>query len=95
MPRTSFGITSIHKPKTYILINSQKKTNKYFFCGDCGSNLYTELAMMPEAVCVKAGCLDGGMADIKPAFELFVQERKGYVSVVDGAEQRLQMGEAP
>jgi hypothetical protein len=35
------------------------------------------------------------MADIKPAFELFVQERKGYVSVVDGAEQRLQMGEAP
>ncbi|KAJ3477727.1 hypothetical protein NLG97_g8762 [Lecanicillium saksenae] len=52
-PRDGFSVTK-GTPKTYDAIGDSGKINKHFFCGNCGSSLYTELEIMPTAVCVKA-----------------------------------------
>ena len=65
------------------------KINKHFFCGECGSSLYTELEIMPESVYIKAGGLDGVASQLggTAATELYTEDRVPYLKPTDGAEQ--------
>lgn len=76
-------------PKSYDIKGDSGKINKHFFCANCGSSLYTELEIMPTAVCVKAGSLDGGAAalDNKIAVEFYTKDRVGYLHGVADAKQ--------
>ena len=57
---------------------------------DCGSSLYTELEIMPDAVCVKAGSIDDkDVRDFKAtSVEFYCKDRMGYQTAVEGAEQK-------
>ena len=59
----------------------------------CGSSLYTELELMPDVTCIKAGGLDGGLADIKEiGVEFYTKDRVGYSQPVKGAKQEPAFG---
>jgi len=93
VPRTSFKVTSSTKPKEYDAIGNSGKVNKHFFCGTCGSGLYTELEVMPEMTCVKAGGLDGGKADIGvPGVEFYTKDRVSFAPACEGAKQEPVFG---
>ncbi|CAG9996023.1 unnamed protein product [Clonostachys byssicola] len=66
------------------------------FCGDCGTTLFRECYDDPSAfggaVILKLGVLDAEqrsvLDDAKPTAELFVGQRVGWVTPIEGAEQR-------
>lgn len=70
------------------------KVNKHFFCPNCGSSLYTELEVMPEMTCVKAGGLDGGHANLanKIDVEFYTKDRCVYLKEVEGSKQEPAFG---
>lgn len=53
VPRDKFKVVQ-GSPKTWDAKGDSGKINKHFFCGTCGSSLYTELEVMPDVTCVKA-----------------------------------------
>lgn len=93
VPRTNFKVTS-GTPKTWDAKGNSGKINKHFFCGTCGSGLYTELEVMPEMTCVKAGGLDGGAASLggKVGVEFYTKDRVSYLQGIDGAKQEPVFG---
>ncbi|CZT18588.1 probable DUF636 domain protein [Ramularia collo-cygni] len=89
VPRTSFKVTK-GSPKDYDAVGASGKINKHWFCGTCGSSLYTELEVMPDMTCVKTGSLDGGAADHKIAVEFYNRDRLSYTKPVEGADQKAE-----
>ncbi|RWA04542.1 hypothetical protein EKO27_g10566 [Xylaria grammica] len=81
-------------PKSYDAVGASGKINKHFFCSNCGSSLYTELEVMPDVTCVKAGGLDGGAANLgnQIGVEFYVKDRPQYLKPCDGAKQEPQFG---
>lgn len=68
-PTSSHPAVSLKaSPKTATL-------NKHWFCPRCGSNLYTELRIMPDVTCVKSGGLDGGAVVNGIGVESYTKER--------------------
>ncbi|CAI7664714.1 unnamed protein product [Penicillium palitans] len=93
VPRTSFKVTK-GTPNSYDALGNSGKINKHFFCPTCGSSIYTELEIMPDMTCVKAGTLDGGEADLKGKVdvEFYVKDRPAYLAAVEGAKQEQLLG---
>ncbi|GJD05452.1 glutathione-dependent formaldehyde-activating enzyme [Colletotrichum higginsianum] len=89
VPRTSFKVTQ-GEPKFYDITGDSGKNNRHFFCSNCGSSLYTELDLMADVTCIKAGGLDEGKASLegKPAVEFYCKDRLSYLVDVKGADQK-------
>ncbi|KDN67153.1 putative glutathione-dependent formaldehyde-activating enzyme [Colletotrichum sublineola] len=89
VPRASFKVTQ-GEPKFYDIVGDSGKNNRHFFCSNCGSSLYTELDLMPDVTCIKAGGLDDGKASLdgKPAVEFYCKDRVSYLTDVKSAEQK-------
>lgn len=81
-------------PKTWDAVGDSGKINKHFFCGNCGSSLYTELEVMPDMACVKAGGLDGGAASLggQIGVEFYTKDRVSYLGDCEGAKQEKAFG---
>lgn len=80
--------------KTYDVIGDSGKVNKHYFCGTCGSSLYTELELMPDVTCIKAGGLDGGKADLGDInVEFYTKDRVSFAKAVEGAKQEPIFGQ--
>lgn len=61
-----------------------------FFCGDCGSSLWSQSTTYGETKVIKAGILDtdGALeAEGKPLLELYVRSRLSWREAVEGAVQ--------
>ncbi|KAJ6087354.1 hypothetical protein PENARI_c006G12084 [Penicillium arizonense] len=93
VPRTSVKVTK-GTTSSYDAIGASGKINKHFFCPTCGSSLYTEIEIMPEMTCIKAGTLDGGEANLggKIDIEFYVKDRPSYLAPVAGAKQEQTFG---
>ncbi|KAJ5998645.1 Glutathione-dependent formaldehyde-activating enzyme/centromere protein V [Penicillium sp. IBT 35674x] len=93
VPRKSVKVTK-GTPKSYDAIGDSGKVNKHFFCPDCGSSLYTELEIMPDMTCIKAGGLDNKEAHMngKIDVEFYVKDRPSYLAAVEGAKQEPMLG---
>ncbi|KAG5983111.1 hypothetical protein E4U55_000755 [Claviceps digitariae] len=94
VPREAFKVTK-GSPKSWDATGASGKINKHFFCGNCGSSLYTMLDIMPDVNCIKAGTLDGGAASLgnKISVEFYTKDRVGYLGDVEGAKQEPKFGE--
>ncbi|KAG5927101.1 hypothetical protein E4U42_002579 [Claviceps africana] len=81
-------------PTAWDATGASGKINRHFFCGTCGSGLYTALEVMPNVYCVKAGTLDGGAANMggKVGVEFYTKDRVGYLGVLDGTKQEPAFG---
>ncbi|KAK7415165.1 hypothetical protein QQX98_006109 [Neonectria punicea] len=84
----SFSVTK-GSPKQYDVTGASGKINHHFFCGDCGSSLFTKLDIMEGKVIIKAGGLDDGKASLdgKVDVEFYCRDRVGYLGAVEGAKQ--------
>ncbi|KAJ5820167.1 Glutathione-dependent formaldehyde-activating enzyme/centromere protein V [Penicillium riverlandense] len=93
VPRTSFKVTK-GTPSTYDAVGNSGKVNKHFFCPTCGSGVYTELEVLADMTCVKAGTLDNGEANLggKVDIEFYVKDRPSYLAAVEGAKQEPMFG---
>lgn len=64
-----------------------------FFCGDCGSSLWSQSATYGETRVIKAGILDVVMEEeegddkTKPLMEIYVRSRVAWREAVEGAVQ--------
>ncbi|RMJ28807.1 Glutathione-dependent formaldehyde-activating enzyme [Aspergillus sp. HF37] len=92
VPRDGFSVTK-GTPKTYDVVGESGKNNKHFFCGNCGSSLYTELDLMADKTVIKAGTLDGGETHLGNSVdvELYSKDRVSYLLAVEGAMQAERM----
>jgi hypothetical protein len=55
--------------------------------------LYTELEIMPDAVCIKSGGVDEkSVRDYAVGVEFYVQDRLNYCSAIESAKQVPQFG---
>ena len=55
---------------------------------ECGSSLYTELEIMPDAVCIKSGGIDDKKAkDFPVQVEFYTKDRLGYCQPQKDAKQ--------
>lgn len=83
------------EPKTYDAIGASGKINKHFFCGNCGSSLFTKLEIMPGTTVIKGGGLDGGAASLGSSIgvEFYTKDRVSYLGATEGAKQEPKFGE--
>ncbi|KAK9561725.1 hypothetical protein ACP6JD_006383 [Aspergillus fumigatus] len=93
VPRDSFKVTK-GTPRSYDTTGDSGKLNKHFFCGDCGSSLYSELEIMSDKTGIKAGTLDGGEAHLrnKVDVEFYVKDRVHYLNALDNVRQEPRLG---
>jgi len=57
VPSSAFKLTQ-GTPKRYSAVADSGRTLHRYFCGDCGSPLYSQRATTPETMMVRAGTLD-------------------------------------
>ncbi|KAJ5289131.1 Glutathione-dependent formaldehyde-activating enzyme/centromere protein V [Penicillium angulare] len=93
VPRSSVKVTK-GTPSSYDAVGNSGKINKHFFCSNCGSSLYTELEVMPDMTCLKAGGLDNKETNMngKVDIEFYVKDRPTYLASVEGAKQEPMFG---
>ncbi|KAE8381267.1 Mss4-like protein [Aspergillus bertholletiae] len=93
VPRESFKVTK-GEPSFYDITGASGKNNRHFFCGRCGSSLFTELDLMADKTVIKAGTLDGGEANLrnKVDVEFYTKDRASYLCAVQGAKQEPLLG---
>ncbi|KAJ1715132.1 DUF636 domain protein [Aspergillus flavus] len=93
VPRDPFKVTK-GEPSFYDVTGASGKNNRHFFCGKCGSSLFTELELMADKTVIKAGTLDGGEANLrnKVDVEFYTKDRVSYLCAVQGAKQETLLG---
>lgn len=57
VPSSAFKLTK-GEPKRYSAVADSGRTLHRYFCGDCGSPIYSQRATAPEMMTVRAGTLD-------------------------------------
>jgi len=91
VPSSAFNVTK-GTPKSFTTIGADSgKEHARFFCGNCGSSLYSQPASMPGVTIIRAGGLDNGASEIPIAVEFFSPNRRGFVHAVEGAQQAKTM----
>ena len=61
-------------------------TVKRYFCGDCGSPIYSAVPSQPDVLFLKTGTLDD-TAGFKPQFQVYCETRQDWVELIDGVPQ--------
>ena len=88
LPLTSdaFKITQ-GTPKRYAVKADSGRTLYRFFCGDCGSPIYSQRETMPGMVTVRAGTLDNA-GDMKITAHIWTKSARPW-SYIDPASQQI------
>jgi hypothetical protein len=65
-------------PKTFVKLADSGRTLTRFFCGDCGSPLFSRRKEMPEVTVVKAGTLDD-KTGLKHVTDIWTASATGWI----------------
>lgn len=81
-------------PKRYMKKGDSGREITAFFCGDCGTTLWSVSQIFPDRMAIKAGILDNNEEIEKqiPSAEYYHKQRVSWVKEVDGAVQVDKMG---
>ncbi|KAI5458781.1 Mss4-like protein [Mariannaea sp. PMI_226] len=85
VPTAELTITGAPKKFTRKGISGQD--HNLFFCGECGTSLYSQPDSMAGVTFIKSGILDGDASNIDVGVEFFNNNRRKFTSPVDGAQQ--------
>jgi hypothetical protein len=86
VPKTEFTFTS-GDPKLYEDGDTRSgNTVKRYFCGDCGSPLYSTLPDQPDNVYLKTGTMDDTSA-FQPKFHVWCETKQDWVDLDDAVPQ--------
>lgn len=67
-------------PKSFIKQGDSGRSVARFFCGDCGSPLYTLPPLHPDVVFIKAGSLDDSTV-VKPNRQAWMRSRVDWAEI--------------
>ncbi|MGD8833188.1 MAG: GFA family protein [Pseudomonadales bacterium] len=83
VPRSEFHLTS-GEPKLYqdTDTDSGNPVERYF-CGNCGSPIYSAVQSSPEMIFLKTGTLDD-TSDFKPQFHAWCDSKQSWVTLEEG-----------
>ena len=72
------------EPKSYTKKGESGRDVTRFFCGDCGSQLYSTVEVMPGVAFVKVGTLEDA-DELAPRVALWTQSKSAWVALPEGA----------
>ena len=73
-------------PKRYAVKADSGRTLQRFFCGDCGSPIYSQRDSMPERMVVRAGSIDDSSA-MKITAHIWTKSARPWSHIDPGTEQ--------
>jgi len=92
------GITALTitegAPKRYAALADSGRTLYRYFCGDCGSPIYSQRATTPETVVVRAGTLDDA-PDMKIAASIWTKSKRPWAWIDPSSKQFPGQPDAP
>ena len=88
IPKASFGMTG--EPKLYSDADTASgNTVQRYFCGNCGSPVYSTVVSQPDMIFLKTGTLDN-TDGFKAQFQVWCDSRQDWVELIDGVPQIAQ-----
>lgn len=91
VPKTEFTLTA-GKPRLYEdSATTSGNTVQRFFCGTCGSPIYSAVPGQPDVVYLKTGTLDD-TSTFKPQFQVWCDSKQNWVDLVPGVPALAQQG---
>lgn len=92
---SAFGVFAIIKKTKFALSGELKgyttkgesgRVNTRYFCGTCGSSIYSELEKAPGIVVISVGTLEGGQS-LVPSVHTWVKQKHAWVTIDAAVEQ--------
>ena len=93
VPGASFNITQ-GAPKRYAATAESGRTLYRYFCGDCGSPIYSHRATTPETLVVRAGTLDDSSA-MKITMNIWTRSAQLWAWIDPASKQHPGQPDAP
>ncbi len=93
LPSSAFKITQ-GTPKRYDATADSGRTLYRYFCGDCGSPLYSQRATTPETTVVRAGTLDDS-SGMKIATHIWTKSARSWAYMDPDTKQFPGQPDAP
>ncbi len=85
VPKAEFSMTG--EPKLYLDSDTNSgNTVERYFCGNCGSPLYSVIPSQPDVLYLKTGTLDD-TSQFTPMFHVWCSTKQRWVELTDGAPQ--------
>jgi hypothetical protein len=86
VPKTDFSITT-GQPKLYEDSDTRSgDTVARYFCGNCGSPIYSALPSQPDAIFLKTGTMDD-TSNFAPMFHVWCETKQNWVELDDNVHQ--------
>jgi len=83
VPRSDFNVTA-GKPKLFRDSDTASgNTVERYFCGNCGSPIYSALSAQPDMIYLKTGTLDD-TSTFKPMFQAWCDSKQAWVTLEEG-----------
>ena len=93
LPSSVFKITR-GQPKRYTTVADSGRTLNRYFCGECGSAIYSQREATPEMVVVRAGSMDNA-GDMKVTAHIWTTSKRPWAYIEPGAAQHPGQPDAP
>jgi len=93
VPRANFDVTQ-GTPKRYADTADSGRTLYRYFCGDCGSPIYSQRATVPETIALRAGTLDSS-DDMKITANIWTRSARPWSYIDPASAQTPGQPEAP
>ena len=81
-------------PKRYTAVADSGRTLHRYFCGDCGSPIYSQRAAAPEMMMVRAGTLDDS-SGLKISTNIWTKSARGWGHIDPASKQYSAQPDAP
>ncbi len=82
-------------PKRYSAVVDSGRTLHRYFCGDCGSPLFSQRAASPDSYVLRAGSLDDGAANAKIVSYIWTRSARPWDHIDPGTKQHPGQPDAP
>jgi hypothetical protein len=82
IPRGAFSVTA-GSAACYVTVGDSGNEVRRFFCQTCGSSLWSEPAIIPDVVIIKAGSMDDS-SWLRPSASIYLDSAPPWASVPDG-----------
>ena len=93
LPSSVFKLTS-GRPKRYTAVADSGRTLHRYFCGDCGSAIYSQREASPEMVVVRAGTMDNA-PDMKVTAHIWTRSARNWAYIDPASAQHPGQPDAP
>lgn len=97
LPSSAFKLTA-GKPKRFTAVADSGRTLHRYFCGDCGSGVYSQREANPEMVVVRAGTFDAPeemSARMKITAHIWTGSRRPWAHIDPACQQHPGQPDAP